>query len=92
MSTIQVRIKDSTKKSAKKILDKLGIDMSSAIKIYLHQIVITNGIPFNLLTENGLAIDEENEINDAAKEAKQGKNIVRTTTWKETKEFLDSLK
>jgi DNA-damage-inducible protein J len=92
MSTIQVRVKDSTKKSAKKILDKLGIDMSSAIKIYLHQIVITKGIPFNLVTENGLTIDEEEEILKASEEAKQGKNVVRTTTWKETKAFLDSLK
>ena len=38
MATIQLRIDNATKKSAKQILDKIGIDMSSAIKIYLKQI------------------------------------------------------
>ncbi|MFC1600053.1 type II toxin-antitoxin system RelB/DinJ family antitoxin [Patescibacteria group bacterium] len=75
MATIQLRIDNTTKKSAKSILDKLGIDMTSAIKIYLKQIVINKGIPFKLLTENGLTIEQENEILKAAKEAEKGKNM-----------------
>lgn len=75
MATIQLRIDNATKKSAKNILDKLGIDMTSAIKIYLKQIVINKGIPFQLLTENGLTIQQENEILKASEEAEQGINI-----------------
>ena len=54
MSTVHVhvRVKDSTKKSAKRVLDKVGLDMSSAIKLYLNKIVITQTSPFRIVTEN----------------------------------------
>lgn len=92
MSHIQLRIDKKTKKSAQKVLDKLGLDMSSAIKIYFKQIIVAQGIPFRLVTENGLTPEEERAILKASKEAKMGKNVVSTKTWKETKAFLDSLK
>ena len=91
MSTIQIRIDPQTKKSAQKVLDKIGMDMSSAIKVYLRQIVVHKGIPF-VLTENGMTPQQEKEILKASEEARQGKNVVTTHTWKETKAFLDSLK
>ncbi len=71
MSTIQVRIDEKTKKSANKVFDQLGVDMSSAIKIYLKQVVIYQGIPFRLLTENGFTLEQEEEINKAAEEARR---------------------
>lgn len=91
MATIQLRIDNATKKSAKNILDKLGIDMTSAIKIYLKQIVINEGIPFKLLTENGLTIQEENEIIKAAKEAEKGINVTEAMNPKEAVEYLKKL-
>ncbi len=68
------------------------MDMSSAIKVYLKQVVICKGIPFKLLTENGLTIDRENEILKASKEAKQGINLAKVSSSKEMKAHLDSLK
>jgi addiction module RelB/DinJ family antitoxin len=75
MSTLQVRIDENTKKSAKKVLDKIGMDMSSAVKVYFKQIVITQGLPFPLLTENRLTIQQEKEILKASEEAKRGVNV-----------------
>lgn len=92
MSHIQIRIDEKTKKSAKKILDGLGVDMTSAIKIYLKQIVITKGIPFRLLTENGFTPEQEEEILKAAKEAEQGKNVTKAMSPKEAIDYLNSLK
>ena len=92
MSYIQVRIDEERKQAAKKILDKLGIDMSTAIKIYLSQIVINAGIPFRIVTENGLTIKKEQTILRASKEARAGKNIVRKKGKKEVKNYLNSLK
>lgn len=92
MSTIQIRIDDKTKQSAKKVLDDVGIDMSSAITIYLKQIVINNGIPFKLITANGLTPARERAILKASEEAKRGKNVTRAMNWKEAKRFLDGLK
>ena len=46
MST--VRINDDIKKEIMPILDEIGISLSEAINIYLHQIKKYQGIPFNL--------------------------------------------
>ena len=68
-------IDENTKKSAKKVLDKIGMDMSSAVKVYFKQIVITQGLPFPLLTENGLTAQKEKSILKASEEAKKGVNV-----------------
>lgn len=92
MSNIHVRIKDETKKSASKVLERMGIDMSTAITMYLHQIVITQTIPFRLVTENGLTLQEERNILVASKEARNKKNVTEAKSWKEAKAHLDALK
>lgn len=75
MSTIQVRIDEKTKKSAQKVLNEIGLDMSSAVKIYFKQIILNKGIPFRILTENGFTPEQETEILKASEEAKKGKNL-----------------
>ena len=92
MSTIQIRIDEKTKKSAKKVLDSIGMDMSSAVKVYLHQIVTTQGIPFPLLTENGLTIKQEKEILKALAEAKRGINVSGPFEGKEITDYLKKLR
>ena len=62
MTTIQVRTPEKTKKSAMQILEKLGLDLSTAINIYLVQIIERKGIPFEVVTENGLTTAEEKNI------------------------------
>lgn len=93
MPQIQLRIDEKTKQSVKKILDEVGLDMSSAIKIYLKQIILHKGIPFKVLTENGLSVEQEMEILKASEEAKKGINVDGPfDTAKETQDYLDSLK
>ncbi len=53
---IQIRIDAETKKETKKILDSLGIDMSSAIKLFFRQIINAKNLPFELRGENGLTL------------------------------------
>lgn len=40
----------------------LGLDLSTAINIYLVQIIEKQGIPFEIVTENGLTPQEEKKI------------------------------
>jgi addiction module RelB/DinJ family antitoxin len=49
-STIQVRIDGQTKHRANFVLKRLGIDMSTAVILFINQIVETRSIPFNLKT------------------------------------------
>ena len=91
MTTIQVRIDERTKKGSTKILNDLGLDMSSAIKAYLKQIMIVKGIPFPLLTENGMTIEEEQTILKAGEEAKRGVNVSPWLSGKEAVHYLRRL-
>lgn len=92
MTTLQLRIDEKEKNAAKKVFKSLGLDMSSAVKIYFKQVILTQSIPFPLLTENGLTVKQENAILKASEEAKRGINVTTTNNWEETKAFLDSLK
>lgn len=60
--TIQIRIDAKTKKAARKTLDELGIDMSSAVKLFLTNVVHRQGIPLDLLTENGFNLAQERAL------------------------------
>lgn len=46
MSTLSIRIEEKTKKEAAKTLEALGFDLSTAVKMFLNQVVIEQGIPF----------------------------------------------
>jgi len=48
MKTLQIRISDDDKKAADSVLEQLGIDMPTAIRLYLKRIVVTKSIPFEL--------------------------------------------
>jgi DNA-damage-inducible protein J len=91
MSNIQIRIDEKEKREVKKILEKIGLDMSSAIKLFLRQTKIRRGLPFLLLTENGLTLEEENTIIRAGVEAKKSKNVTRAFNKKEAISHLKSL-
>lgn len=45
---INITVDPQVKKNASKILNSLGLDLSSAINLYLKQIIIHNGLPFAL--------------------------------------------
>jgi len=93
MTTLQVRIDEKMKKAAKKVFSAVGLDMSSAIKVYFRQVVITQSIPFPLLTENGMTVQQEKEILEASEEAKKGINVSGPfETAEEVQTYLDSLK
>jgi len=53
---IQIRIDIKTKKETMKILDNLGMDMSSAVRLFFRQIINAKNLPFELRGENGLTL------------------------------------
>lgn len=79
-ATIQARIDPRVKNKAQKILNKLNISMSEAISIFLTQVSLNKGIPFeikipNELTEdtlrkseNGEELHEVSDVNQLFKE------------------------
>ncbi len=92
MAAVHIRLDEKTKKSAQKIFSKMGIDMTTGIKLYLHQVILKKGIPFQIVTENGLTPEEEQQILKASEEAKKGINVTRTMDINEALDYLDNLK
>ncbi len=44
----QIRIDADIKKQATDLFNKLGLDMSGAVNLFLHQCVLRGGLPFNV--------------------------------------------
>ena len=55
-ATIQARINPDLKKKAQKILSKLNLSMSEAISLYLTQVTLHRGIPFDIKIPNDLTL------------------------------------
>ena len=70
-STIQIRVDAKTKREARKTLDELGLDMSSAVKMFLRNVITTQSIPLDLKTANGFTLAQEKALIADAKEAKK---------------------
>lgn len=51
MAVIQFRVDDALKKEATKVYKKLGIDLSSALRLFLQRSVATKGLPFLLIDD-----------------------------------------
>ena len=46
MAIIQLRVADAVKKEATEVYEKLGLDLSSAIRMFLVRSISENGLPF----------------------------------------------
>jgi len=47
-SLLQVRVEDSLKDEAARVFENLGIDTSTAVRMFLKRSVMENGIPFRM--------------------------------------------
>lgn len=52
-TSISARVEPEIKEQAEIVLNKLGIPMSNAINIFLRQVILQNGLPFEIkITHN----------------------------------------
>lgn len=47
MAVLQIRIDDELKREASMLFDELGLDLSTAIRMFLKKAVIEKGLPFD---------------------------------------------
>jgi DNA-damage-inducible protein J len=79
-SAININIDRNIKEEATEILNDLGLSMSSAINIFLTQVIRTEGIPFEIKSPKPSrklqkAIKEANDIISKKKEVKAYHNV-----------------
>ena len=71
-SLIQIQIDETLKKKASQIYSNLGLDISTAICLFLKQTVEENGIPFNMIlpkSQNYNAIEGLQALSEITEEA-----------------------
>ena len=61
-ATINVRTDASTKKAASKVFEKMGLDLSSGVNMYLARVVQDKAVPFQLRTVNGFTPEFEARV------------------------------
>lgn len=85
MSTVptQIRIEEDLKKQSMQIFKLLGIDMSSAVNMFLRQCVMRGGLPFDVVVPQ-----YKPEVIEAMEEAKR---ISKDPDSKRYKSFSDAM-
>ncbi|HBG06393.1 MAG: hypothetical protein A2075_21840 [Geobacteraceae bacterium GWC2_58_44] len=72
-TVIRSRIDSALKLEAQALLEKLGLSMSEAIRLFLHQVVIEKGLPFQVKLQGDAAQAHDSwfrsQIEAALKEA-----------------------
>ena len=58
MKTLQVRLPNDLREEANHVLEEIGMDMSTAIRIYLKKIVQSRRIPFSLEASGSVTMAE----------------------------------
>ena len=92
MSTVstQVRIDEDLKKQAIELFNQLGIDMSSAMNIFLRQCVMRGGLPFAVEIPQYQYKVEVLEAMEEAKRISRDPNVKSYTNLQEMFEDLDT--
>ncbi len=77
-ASVHIRIKEDTKKQAEAILEELGISRTVAIEMFYRQIILNNGIPFDVAIPNAsksreeLTLEEFDKMMIAVKQVEKG--------------------
>lgn len=82
-ATVQVRVDEQTKAEAKKVLGALHLSMSEAICLFLRQVVLHRGIPFEVKLPNELTAK-------TLKESEEGIDLHRAPGVDELLEEIES--
>ena len=69
-ATLQIRVEDSLKEQAMALFERLGLDLPTAVRIFLKKSVAENGVPFEIKARGLDALYALNE--DAVKNGKSG--------------------
>ncbi|MDR3164235.1 MAG: type II toxin-antitoxin system RelB/DinJ family antitoxin [Synergistaceae bacterium] len=76
-STVQVRIDDETRREASELFERLGLDIPTAIRMFLKQSIESRGLPFQPrileLDSNGFSLYDADRIEKARKQIDEGR-------------------
>ena len=75
MATIQIRVDDNMKTAADSLFTDLGLDTSTAVRMFISAALEYNGIPFKLKRERSVARKPNAELREAMEDSRLGRNL-----------------
>ena len=75
-SNMNIRMDKDVKEQAQRIFSQLGMDMTTAVNVFLRQVIRSNGLPFELRldTPNGETLAAIREVQEMKKDPSIGKS------------------
>lgn len=64
MATITIRVDEKVKKEAEELFHEMGLNMSTAMNIFLKRCILEEGIPFELKVPNKKTLKAMQETDD----------------------------
>ena len=83
---IQIRIDKDIKNKAKKVFESIGLDMSSAVKMFLRQAINAGTLPYEIRDESGFTLQQIKELKEDLEDAKKN-----SKTFSSAKELIDDI-
>ena len=71
--TLHIRVEPTVKKKAEKTLNELGMSITEAINVFLNQVILNDGIPFEIRKPR-----LNKETIQALEDTRNGKNLSKT--------------
>lgn len=71
--TLHIRIEPTVKQKAEETLNDLGLSIADAINVFLNQVILNDGIPFEIKKPKW-----NQETMQVLDDVKQGKNVSKT--------------
>lgn len=71
--TLHIRVEPTVKKKAEKTLNELGMSITEAINVFLTQVILNDGIPFEIRKPR-----LNKETIQALEDTRNGKNLSKT--------------
>lgn len=75
---IHILVDKKTKKEVQKTLEMLGLDLSSAVRIYFKKIISEKAIPFEISADPFYSESNMKFLDESIKQMEEGKVVVKT--------------
>jgi len=78
MAQLNIRIDDDLKARADSLFDELGLNMSTAVNIFVRQAVRQGGIPFEVKVDPFWSEANQTRIKESLDQLKNGQVVIKT--------------
>lgn len=78
MASLQIRLDDDLKEKAQAVAADMGLELSSAIRVFLAQMVKENGLPFRPANDTFYSAKNQEELQISLDEMRAGNTVTRS--------------